>query len=268
MKIGKRKVGEDQPCFIIAEAGINPNGDYNIACDFVDIAKASGADAIKFQTFKETELPFKNLTYPEFIQLKDYCDRKNIMFLSTPHSLSAIDFLSNLVPAFKIASPHIINDYFVRRVCFKQKPIIASTGSLKNYGHRASPEEVEHFLRIVNNRNLILLYCESNYPCYSFGKGNFLEFKKMYRHYPVGYSSHSKEIEYSLDAVSLGACVIEQHITLDDDYDCPDKKVSINPNSLYELVKEVRNINESTKKDINTVHESKPRQGNYLAQPC
>ena len=242
IKIQERKIGNNEPVFVIAEAGINHLGDLKIAKQLVDIAANSGADAVKFQTFKPYEIKnLKNITYSETIELKKYCDTKNIIFFSTPHTLDAIDFLAPFVPAYKIASPYLTNDYFIKRIRIKNKPIIASVGSLSHSGGIATTDEVDHFLSIMNqNTNLALLYCVSKYPCYNFSESDFLFFKNKYDTYPIGYSSHSKDISYSLCSVELGACIIEQHITLDDDFDCPDKTVSLNPNELSGLIEQIR----------------------------
>lgn len=262
IKIGDRLVGERQPVFVVAEAGVNHNGHLEVAKRFVDLAVKTKCDAVKFQTFKPIKEDFPdvsmeffkkwrnipNLTYDEFTELKKYCDIKNIIFFSTPHSLSAIDFLAPLVPVFKIASPSITNDYFVRRIKVKGKTILASTGSITHQNKRATIEEVNHFLSIVNNSNLALLYCVSEYPCYNFDEQAFVEFKDRYSHYPIGLSSHSKDINYSLRAVQLGACIVEQHITLDDDFPCPDKNVSLNPYELESLVYGIRSIEEGNEK--------------------
>jgi len=256
-------VGKDEPCFIIAEAGVAHNGHLDIAKRLVDIAVKTKCDAVKFQTFKPVKSDFPeesmeffnrwrnipNLTYNEFIDLKKYCDKKNILFFSTPHSLSAIDFLAPHVPVYKIASPSITNDYFVKRVKSKNKPIIASTGSITHESRRATEGEINHFLSIMNNNsNLALLYCVSQYPCYNFDEQAFVNFMNKYNGYSIGLSCHSKDINYSYSAVRLGACIIEQHITLDDDFECPDRKVSLNPNELSDLVYAIRNFEEGNEK--------------------
>ena len=263
IKIGNRKIGFNEPCFIIAECGVNAGNSLDLAKQLVDVAVKAKCDAVKFQTFKPVKSDFPdvsmkffkkwrnipNLTYDEFIELKKYCDTKDIMFLSTPHSLSAIDFLNPIVPAYKIASPSLTDDYFVKRIKSKGKPIIASTGSVTHQSKRATEEEVDHFLSVMNhNKNLALLYCVSEYPCYNFDDQAFLDFINKYDGYPIGYSSHSKDINFSLYAVELGACIIEQHITLDDDFECPDSKVSLNPQELEALVKGIRKFEEGNEK--------------------
>jgi N-acetylneuraminate synthase/N,N'-diacetyllegionaminate synthase len=245
IKIGHKSIGKNCPTFVIAEAGINHNGSLDIAKKLVDVAVNAGADAVKFQTFLTTELPFKNITYEETTELKKYCDKKKIIFLSTPHSLSAIDFLADLVPAYKIASPHITNDYFVKRVRLKGKTVIASTGSMTQQNRQATKEEVKHFLDVISTNKLILLYCVSSYPFYNFDEDDFTDFIDFYQNIPVGFSSHSRSIDYSVRAVELGAKVVEQHITLDENFECPDKKVSLDPTQLMALVKAIREVDDA-----------------------
>jgi len=235
---------------VIAEAGVNHNGNIELARKLIDAAIEAGADAVKFQTFKTTELPYPNITYEETVEIKKYCDRKNIMFLSTPHSLSAIDFLKPLVPAYKIASPYITKPYFVKRIRIKNKPIIASTGSLKNPDKKATVNEINNFLKLIAHNNLILLYCISEYPCYNFSINDFQSFMDRYGRYPIGISCHEKGYSNVLDAVWSGACVVEKHITVDDDFRCPDRDVSLNPSELKDMVKAIRDIEAEIYEDI------------------
>ena len=119
-------------CFIIAEAGINHNGDYELAKCLVDAAKHAGADAVKFQTWMPGELRYENIGLTETIHLKRYCDQKDILFLSTPHSFKAIDFLDDIIPMYKIASPFLLNHSFLYHVAEKKKPVLLSTGSVQH----------------------------------------------------------------------------------------------------------------------------------------
>jgi len=244
IQIGSKKVGQGYPTYMIAEAGINAGNSLDIAKQLASIAKKAKCNAVKFQTFKTTEIQFPNITYDETVELKKYCDEIGITFLSTPHSITAVDFLFPLVPAYKIASSFITNDYFIKRVRVKGKPVIVSTGSITHESKRATKEEVNHFLSVVNSSNLALLYCVSSYPCYNLDPDEFSEFLDEYSSYPVGISCHSPEIDYSLEAVELGACIVEKHITLDKNFDCVDKKVSIPPEKLEQLVEEIKMIDE------------------------
>ena len=246
VKIGNTEVASGMPTYVVAEAGINHIGRFDVAKQLVNVAVKAKCNAVKFQTFKENEVKFPNLTYDEFARLKAYCDSKNITFLSTPHSLSAIDFLAPIVPAFKIASSHITNDYFVKRVKIKGKPVIASTCSTTHRNKITNKDEIYNFLRIIHS-NLILLYCISEYPCYNFDTNDFIKFMTMYGPRPIGISCHYPDIDFSIEAVRAGACLVEKHITIDEDFDCPDKEVSLTPDKLTQLVREIRRIDKYSK---------------------
>ena len=242
IQIGERKVGPDYPCFIVGECGINAGTDINIAKQLIDVAVKAKCDAVKFQTFKQTKKRnYPNLSYEDFPKIKKYCDEKGIIFFATPFELYDIDFLNPLVPVYKIASQYLTQDYFVKRIRTKGKPVICSTGSLIRENKKATFDEVDHFLSLMN-ANLALLYCVSKYPCYDFDSDDFEYFKSKYDNYPIGFSSHSKDIEYSIKAAELGACIVEQHITLGDDFKCIDSNVSLNPQQLTELVKQIREM--------------------------
>ena len=262
IKIGKKVIGERKPCFIIAEAGVNHNGDIKLAKKLIDVAKKTGADAVKFQTFKaenvvtETakmaEYQRKNigskksqlaiikeleLDYENFIKLKKYCDRKKIIFLSTPHSEDAIDFLEPLVPAYKIGSGDLTNLPFLEKIAKKKKPIILSTGM-------ANLLEVKEAVKTISkegNNKIILLHCTTNYPC-PLAEVNLramLTLKKEFN-LPVGYSDHTLGILVPIMAVAMEAKVIEKHFTLNKNLPGPDHKASLEPRELEEMVKLVR----------------------------
>ena len=227
-------------CYIIADAGINHGGNIKDAKLLVDAALYAGVDAVKFQTFTPEELPFANITYDETLQIKDYCDDNNITFLSTPHSLSAIDFLAPIVPVFKIASPHITNNYFVERIRIKKKPVIASTGSITHASKVAKFDEVNKFLSHFTSDNLALLYCISEYPCYNFDAHEYEKFIDRYDGYITGLSCHSPQISPAIEAVKCGASIVEKHIKLSDHHKCVDAQVSLSPRNFYFLVQAIR----------------------------
>ena len=260
IRIGKRLIGEGEPCFIIAEAGVNHNGDIKLAKELVDTAKQAGADAVKFQAFKTENITTKNadtakyqkenigknekqfdmlkrleLKEGDFFELKKYCDEKGIIFLSTPHTEDAIDFLEKLVPAFKIGSGDLTNLPFLEKIAKKGKPIILSTGM-------GTLEEVKEAVEAIKKKDqLILLHCTSDYPC----KEKDLNLKAMQTiknelHCLVGYSDHTMDLEVPVIAASLGAVAIEKHITLDKNMEGPDHKASLNPSEFKEMVKDIR----------------------------
>jgi len=268
IKIANRSIGHHHSCFIIAEAGVNHNGRLDMALRLVDAAVASSANAVKFQTFKaeavvtmtapkaiyqqqttgedESQLAMiksLQLTYEQFKEIKEYCDKKGIFFLSTPFDYESVDFLHELgVSAFKIASGEITNYPLLKYIARKGKPIILSTG-MSYLG------EVEQALQAIyhtGNHDVILLHCVSNYPP-DPAEVNLRAMQTMATAFgvPVGYSDHTVGIEVSLAAVALGACVIEKHFTLDCTMPGPDHRASLEPNELTALVKSIRTIETS-----------------------
>ncbi|MCR4316797.1 MAG: N-acetylneuraminate synthase [Planctomycetes bacterium] len=251
--------------FIIAEAGVNHNGDVAIARKLVDAAVKANADAVKFQTFVTEELivpdapkagyqiettgasesQFQMLKKLELskdahFELKSYCDTIGIEFMSTPFHESAADLLEEVgVRRYKIASSEITNLPLLRYVARKGKPIIMSTGMATI----AEVEDAVRAIRKVGDNAVSLMHCVSCYPskpedanlqvirtlAYAFGL-------------PVGFSDHSEGIELSLAAVCFGATIIEKHFTLDKTMDGPDHRASLSPDELHGLVRCIRNI--------------------------
>lgn len=251
--------------FIIAEAGVNHNGRLDLAYQLIDVAKDAGADAVKFQTFKAENVVSKladkaeyqkkttgsdksqlemikklELSFEDFIKLKKYCDKKEIMFLSTPFDHQSIDFLYDLVDIYKIPSGEIINYPYLKHIAAKNKPIIMSTG-MANLGE---VEEAINTIRVVNSEvKISLLHCTTNYPT-PYEEVNLKAMQTLAAAFklPVGYSDHTLGIEIPVAAVALGAKVIEKHFTLDRDLPGPDHKASLEPGELKEMVKAIRNI--------------------------
>jgi len=251
--------------FIIAEAGVNHNGSLDLAYQLIDIAKDAGADAVKFQTFKtenniskladkaeyqkkttgsnksQLEMIKKlEISFDDFVKLKKYCDKKGIMFLSTPFDHQSIDFLYDLVDIYKIPSGEIINYPYLKHIAAKNKPLIMSTG-MANLGE---VEEAINTIRSVNSKAKIsLLHCTTNYPT-PYEEVNLKAMQTLAAAFklPVGYSDHTLGIEVPIAAVVIGAKIIEKHFTLDKNLPGPDHKASLEPNELKEMVKVIRNI--------------------------
>lgn len=281
IKIGNRLIGEEEPVFIIAEAGVNHNGNINLAKRMIDAAKKAGADAVKFQTFraenlvrKKTEMAsyqkknirkkqsqynmLKNLelTEQEHKGLKEYADKKGIVFLSTPHSGNKeLDFLIELgIPAIKIGSGDLTNIPFLEYASKKGLPIILSTGM-------STLEEVKEAVNTIKNRNenLILLHSTSEYPTKhsDVNLRAMLTLRKTFSLH-VGYSDHTTDIIVPVIATAMGAVIIEKHFTLDKNLPGPDHKASIEPDKLKEMVTNIRNtekilgtgIKKPTKKEM------------------
>lgn len=259
-----RKIGKDQPVFIIAEAGVNHNGDIELAKQLVDKALKAGADAVKFQTFKVEDLVTKEtemadyqkenigekksqydmireveLDNEDFEELKRYCDDKGILFLSTPHTLEAADILESLVPIYKVGSGDLTNLPFLENLAGKRKPIILSTGM----GTLGEVEEAVECIRKIGNEELILLHCVTDYPV-SIEDVNLRAMLTLRGSFKtiVGYSDHTLGITAPIAAVSMGASVIEKHFTLDKGMKGPDHKASLEPEEFEEMVDKIREL--------------------------
>jgi N,N'-diacetyllegionaminate synthase len=250
-------------CLIIAEIGVNHNGDMDLALKMIDAAKNSGADAVKFQTFiteklvsrdtpkvnyqnnttspKETHyemLKKLELPYDEHLNLKNYCEKKGLTFLSTPYDIESAKFLLELnVDYFKTASADLVDLPLQRFIAKTKKPTIISVGM-------SSLDEVRHTMNIYNNEgntDTVLLHCVSNYPC-SDKSINLNVIKTLQKNFmvPVGYSDHSIGNEASISSIALGACVIEKHFTLDKTLIGPDHLASSTPREFSDLVISVR----------------------------
>jgi len=264
LKIGDKLIGEEEPCFIIAEAGVNHNGSVELAKKLIDAAKDAGADAVKFQTFKAENVVVKDaqkaeyqkettgegsqyemikkleLTEEGFRELADYAEKKDIMFLSSPFDKESVDLLYELdVPAFKVGSGEITNFPLLRYIAKKRKPIILSTG-MSTLG------EIEEALDVIRSEgveDIILLHCVSNYPARIEDVNlRAIETLKQAFKLPVGFSDHTLGIIVPIAAVALGACVIEKHFTLDRNLPGPDHRASLEPDELKEMVKAIREV--------------------------
>jgi len=251
--------------FIIAEAGVNHNGRLDLAYQLIDVAKDTGADAVKFQTFKAENVVSRladkaeyqkkttgsdksqlemikklEISFEDFVKLKKYCDKKGIIFLSTPFDHQSIDFLYDLVDIYKIPSGEIINYPYLKHIAAKNKLIIMSTG-MANLGE---VEEAINTIRSVNSKaEISLLHCTTNYPT-PYEEVNLKAMQTLAAAFklPVGYSDHTLGIEVPVAAVAMGAKIIEKHFTLDKKLPGPDHKVSLEPDELKEMVTAIRNI--------------------------
>lgn len=268
IQVGNHVVGDGEPCYIIAEAGVNHNGDPERAKSLIDTAVESGADAIKFQTFKADSVVTRNakkasyqktttgskgsqydlihkleLSFDVFSELKRYSEQKKIDFLSTPFDLESVDFLDEIgVSAFKIPSGEINNVTLLKKISQKHKPIFLSTG-MSTLG------EVEQAVNVITkegNTNIILLHCVTNYPA-AVRDVNLRAMDTMHLAfgYPVGYSDHTLGITIPIAAVSRGACLIEKHFTLDKTLLGPDHKASLEPAELTLMVEAIRDVEAS-----------------------
>jgi len=251
---------------IIAEAGVNHNGDIKLAKKLIDLASDAKVDYVKFQTWitndivdqtaAKAEYQIKNdgddtsqfemlkkleLSFEDFKVLKNYSESKGVQFLSTPDDYKSLDFLSDELdlPILKIGSGEVTNIPFLRRFGEKKKPIILSTG-MSSIGE---VEKAYYTLLESGAPKVTILHCTSNYPA-SLESVNLkaMNTLKSVFNSTVGYSDHTEGIEVSLAAVALGAEVIEKHFTIDRGLPGPDHKASMSPVELKELVLRIRNI--------------------------
>ena len=262
MKIGNRKIGKNEPTFIIAEAGINYNNNLKLAYKMIDIASKAGVDAIKFQTWITDKMQLKNSkkpnyqkniktkTYYELIKslepsfkqqrkIFNYCKKLKIQFLSTPYDEESVDFLDEMgISAFKISASDLTNHILLKYIASKNKTLILSSGLATSN----EVDETINFLKKLYMRNkIILLQTTSSYPT-NYSEVNLRvisSYKKRYN-ILVGLSDHTKNEIASLGAVSLGACVLEKHFTLDKSLPGPDQSSSLEPLELKKWVESVR----------------------------
>lgn len=263
IKIGKKIISENKPVFIIAEAGVNHNGSLNKAFLLIDEAVKAKANCIKFQTFTANELVLKKspkaiyqlkntnpkesqfemlkkleLKKEDYFKLNNYCLKKKILFLSTPYNESDVDFLDKInVKAFKLASIHAAEPFFLKYVAKKNKAMILSTGM-------ANLEEIDCAVKEIKktiNKKLILLQCTTNYPSSNLD-ANLLTIKTLSKRYNtiVGYSDHTLGFLTSILSIGLGAKVIEKHFTLDKNMRGPDHNNSLNTKEFKQFVKIIR----------------------------
>jgi N,N'-diacetyllegionaminate synthase len=265
IQVNRKKIGYNQPCFIIAEAGVNHNGDVKLAKRLIAAAIEAGADAIKFQTFHTDNVVTrtaekagyqKNTTSSEesqyemikklelsdevFLELSDYAKKRGIIFLSTPFDEESVDLLDRIdVPSFKIPSGEITNFPLLKKIAEKKKSIILSTG-MATLGE---VEDAFQYLKKCGADDIILLHCTTSYPA-SINSVNLhaMETLRCAFKVPVGYSDHTEGITIPIAAVALGAVVLEKHFTLDRTLPGPDHKASLEPHELQEMVKAIRDV--------------------------
>jgi len=262
IQIGKKDIGDKEPCYIIAEIGSNHNGSIEVAKKLIDISHEAGANAVKFQIFNEENLYSKYT--PGFSYLKDknvyelikeiktprewieelfdYCCQKNIEFLATPFDFEAVDLLDNYVNAFKLASFEIVDLELIKYIAKKNKPIILSTG-MANLGEI---EDAIYSAKSVGNEKIILMQCNSVYPTPP-EIVNLKTIQTMEKAFllPVGFSDHTAGIHIPLAAVVMGAKLIEKHITLDKKMKGPDHSFAVEPAELKEMVSNIRDAEKS-----------------------
>lgn len=263
ISIGSRKVGPDQPCFVIAEIGNNHNGDFDRAIALIDAAKAAGADCAKFQMRKldevyrtsslsgaEDDLSVEytldllrrfELSAQDQERLLNYCNQVGILYLCTPWDPTSVKILDGFgVPAFKVASADLTNLPLQAAMAATKKPMIASTGM-------STTAEIEAAIAFLNGSGaeFVLLHCQSTYPA-ALHNINLRFIERLREMHPlVGYSGHERGNAVTLGAVALGAIVIERHITLDRTMEGPDHAASLEPAEYAALMASIREVEQA-----------------------
>lgn len=264
-RIGERTIGDGAPCFLVAEAGVNHNGDLALAHEMIDAAAASGADAIKFQNYRTEDFIadraltyeyisqgkkivesqwelFKRceLSFAAFGELKRHCDDKRIVFFSTPSSEAGLNDLLRLqVPLLKNGSDFLEHLPLIRAMARTGLPAVISAGM-------ATAQEIRDAVtafREAGGKELVLLHCTSSYPAppEDTHLRKLATLREEYR-CPVGFSDHTEGIVAAMGAVALSACMIEKHFTLAKDMPGPDHHFSADPNEFRELAQAVRTL--------------------------
>jgi N-acetylneuraminate synthase len=257
IRIGNRMVGEDQPCFIIAEIGINHNGDIDLAKKLISLAVAAGCDAVKFQkrtisvvyTPEELAKPRENPFGPtngdlkyglefereEYEEIDAFCRSVKMPWFASPWDEASVDFVEKFnPPVHKIASASLTDDNLLRHVRRTGKPVILSTG-MSTYS------EIDHAVEVLGKQDLILMHATSTYPA-NYDELNLRAIPTMAARYgtPIGYSGHETGIPTSVCAAALGACCVERHITMDRAMWGSDQAASLEPNGITRLVRDIR----------------------------
>lgn len=272
IKIGSTLVGDGHPCYVIAEIGINHNGDINVAKKLVDAALAARCNAVKFQKrtidvvysaeelARPRESPFGTtngeLKYglefgqKEFAEIDRYCKQNNITWFSSCWDEAAVDFIEQFnVPCYKIASASLTDDGLLRYTRSKGRSILLSTGM-------STIEQVDHAVEVLGKDDLVILHSTSTYPAlYEELNLRVIPMLKQRFGLPVGYSGHETGLSTSISTVALGACMLERHITLDRAMWGSDQAASVEPQGFAHMVRDIRLVETAMGDGVKRVQE-------------
>ncbi len=272
VRVGNTLVGDGHPCYIIAEIGINHNGDIEIAKKLIDLAVVAGCSAVKFQKRtvdvvytteeldKPRESPFgdtnRDLKYglefekPEYDVIDRYCREKNIPWFASCWDEGSIDFIAQYdVPCFKIASASLTDDELLRHYRSKGRPLIISTGM-------STLEQVDHAVEVLGKKDLVILHSCSTYPAdYSELNLKVIPFFRERYGVPIGYSGHETGLASSVAAFAMGACAVERHITLERAMWGSDHAASLGTSGVIRLVRDIRLVEISMGDGVKRVSE-------------
>ncbi len=272
VKIGKKLIGDGEPCYVIAEIGINHNGNLDIAKRLISVAVAAGCDAVKFQkrtievVYSAEELarprdsPFGatngdlkealEFDTDDFEEIDKYCKAVNIPWFVSCWDEGSVDVIAQFdVPCFKIASASLTDDHLLQHTRAKGKPIILSTG-MSTY------QEIDHAIDVLGKQDLLVMHSCSTYPAY-YEELNLRVIPTMRERYevPIGYSGHETGISSSVAAAVLGACAVERHVTLDRSMWGSDQAASLEPNGITRLIRDIRLVEQSMGDGVKRVYE-------------
>ena len=275
IKIGNRMVGDGHPAYIIAEIGINHNGDLEIAKQIIDAAVHAGVDAVKFQ--KRTpevatppeqqkqmrETPWGYISYLEYRhkvefsaeqyhEIDAFCKEKNIPWMVSVWDEPAVDFMEKFTtPAYKIPSASLTDHKLLKHVRQTGKPMIISTGM-------STMEQIRKAVNVIGEENLVIMHCTSTYPCEpeELNLKMIETLRKEFPNSPIGYSGHEVGLVPSAIAVALGACIVERHMTLDRAMWGSDQAASVEPGGFERLMKYIRVAEASVGDGVKKVYES------------
>ena len=257
IKIGSRSIGDGHPCYVIAEIGINHNGDIETARKLIDVAAAAGCDAVKFQKRTiEVVYPAEELARPrespfgttngdlkyglefgldEYWEVDRYCKERKIAWFASCWDEASVDFIAQFrVPCYKIASASLTDDNLLRHTRSVGRPILMSTGM-------SSLDQIDHAVDLLGKKDLVVLHTTSTYPAF-YEELNLRVIPVLKQRYgiPVGYSGHETGLSTTIASVAMGACVVERHITLDRSMWGSDQAASVESQGFMRLVRDIR----------------------------
>ena len=273
VKVGNTLIGPGQPCFVIAEIGINHNGDMAVCKKLIDAAAESGCDAVKFQkrtvdvvyTKEELARPRENpfgatngdlkrgleFGEKEYREIDAHCKEKGIQWFASCWDEASVDFMEQFNPScYKIASASLTDDKLLQYHRSKKRPILLSTGM-------SSLKEIDHAVEVLGKENLVVLHCTSTYPS-KIEELNLSAITTFIDRYgvPIGYSGHEVGLSTSFAAAVLGACTVERHITLDRAMWGSDQAASVEPQGFVRLVRDIRVWEEARGDGVKKVYDS------------
>ncbi len=272
IKLGNTLVGEGHPCYVIAEIGINHNGDLDIAKKLIDVAANADCNAVKFQkrtvdvvyTAEELARPRENpfgptngdlkrgleFGFEEYAAIDAHCRERNIPWLASCWDEPSVDFIDQFeVPCYKIASASLTDDSLLKHTRSTGLPILLSTGM-------SNLDEIDHAVKVLGKQQLALLHSCSTYPAY-YEELNLRIIPVLRQQFgvPVGYSGHETGIPSSVAAMAIGACIVERHVTLDRSMWGSDQAASLEPNGIARLVRDIRLVESSLGDGVKRVFE-------------